>query len=149
MGRDPPIDFYSGMRFYMYMFLVTVANILVTTLLPVSRHPKFHPHKRYLSMHIVQIDFIGIGSRFGKPAILLIIPRLSCTLLLYSIEIVLHSNLACRLVIGIREASRSTVGKSDVFELSGTSGDNTVMFAHSNRDIGWADPESCPEPPKP
>lgn len=53
------------MRFYVYMFLVTVANILLTLLLPVRDLPNSRSHRIHLTTDIVQIDFVGIGSRFG------------------------------------------------------------------------------------
>jgi len=87
-------------------FFVTLANILITWLLPV--------------------DFIGVGS---------------------SIEIVLHSNLACRLVVGLREAGRlSGLCKSQALELTELTNNTTAVFAHTNPSIvssndAWRDPE--------
>ncbi|KAF9650130.1 hypothetical protein BDM02DRAFT_1515285 [Thelephora ganbajun] len=107
------VIYMDGIRFYLYMFCVTVVNILIILILP--------------------IDFIGVGS---------------------SIEIVLHSNLACRLVVGLREASRSPGYKLEALELSETLGDGTVVFARTNRrgssgESVWMDLEAPPEPPKP
>jgi hypothetical protein len=102
--------FYAGIRFYLYMFCVTFANVLVTLLLP--------------------IDFVGVGS---------------------SIEIVIHSNLACRLMVGLREAAHSSGPRSEVFELSGLpDSDDTVVFASTIRrrlsgESSWVDLE----PPTP
>jgi len=107
------VIYVDGIRFYVYIFCVTLANILITVLLP--------------------IDFIGVGS---------------------SIEIVLHSNLACRLVVGLREASRSSEWRSDALELSGLPpNQNTVMFAHTNpptnsSGTAWVDLEAQVEPSK-
>jgi hypothetical protein len=64
----------------------------------------------------------------------------------HSLEIVLHSNLACRLVIGIREASRAATHKLETFELSGAHGSVSFTFAQADREGGLADPEACPEP---
>ena len=47
-----------------------------------------------------------------------------------SIEIVLHSILACRLMIGIREASQSFGRKLESFELSEVPRGDTLGFAH-------------------
>jgi len=44
-------------------------------------------------------------------------------------EIVLHSILACRLMIGIREASQSYGHKSETFELSEVPCGSTLVFA--------------------
>ena len=63
----------------------------------------------------------------------------------HSIEIVLHSILTCRLMIGIREASQSCGRKSDAFELSEVphstiefarrpSGENTCMDSDAGAD---------------
>ncbi|KAF9785187.1 hypothetical protein BJ322DRAFT_815113 [Thelephora terrestris] len=101
------VIYLHGMRFYLYMFLVTVANILITVLMP--------------------IEFVGVGS---------------------SLEIVLHSNLACRLVIGIREASRVATHKLETFELSGARGSVSFTFAQADREGGLADLEACTEPPR-
>ena len=65
----------------------------------------------------------------------------------YSIEIVLHSNLACRLVVGIREAGKSSVQRTDAFELSDMPTDDTVVFARVNRRVpsdesSWVDLEA-------
>jgi len=105
-SRFMNVIYVDGIRFYLYMFCVTLANVLVTLLLP--------------------IDFIGIGS---------------------CLEIVLHSNLACRLVVGIREAGKSSVHRSDAFELSDIPNDDTVVFARVNRRIpsdesSWVDVEA-------
>jgi len=75
----------DGIRFYLYIFCATLANVLVTLLLP--------------------IDFVGIGS---------------------DIEVVLHSILTCRLMIGIREAGQSY---GDSFELSEVPRHYTLVFA--------------------
>jgi len=86
------VIYVDGIRFYLYTFCVTLANILITLLLP--------------------IDFIAVGS---------------------SIEIVLHSSLACRLVIGLREAGQEFGSKSEPSELSELPGDDTVEFSRINR----------------
>ena len=58
---------------------------------------------------------------------------------------VLHANLTCRLVIGIREASQSSSRMGEAFELSAVaSGDNTVSFARMTRESGWVDIENRP-----
>jgi len=49
---------------------------------------------------------------------------------LHSFEIALHSVLACRLMIGIREATQSFGRKSDTFELSEVFRDDAIEFAH-------------------
>lgn len=55
------------------------------------------------------------------------------TLIFRSIEIVLHSHLACRLIVGIREASQSTGYQLGTFELSGIPSDNSVVFAQADQ----------------
>jgi hypothetical protein len=69
----------------------------------------------------------------------------------HSIEIVLHSILACRLVIGIREATRSVARKSQTFELTGTPGDDSVVFARTGGHSvsNGVDLEALVEPPRP
>lgn len=53
------------MRFYLYMFLVTVVNILITVLMPVSNCPRLRLQKVHLTPWFIQIEFVAIGSRFG------------------------------------------------------------------------------------
>ena len=72
----------------------------------------------------------------------------------HRLEIVLHSNLACRLVVGLREASKSPGSKSGAFELSEISNDDTVVFAHPNRRVvssesARIDPEAHAGPSNP
>jgi len=80
---------------------------------------------------LLPIDFVGVGS---------------------SIEIVLHSNLACRLMVGLREAAQSPGPRSDVFELSGMPDcDDTVVFARTVRrrlscESSWVDLELIRNP---
>ena len=88
-----------------------------------------------LTTCIAQVDFIGVGSWFVYSAPFVIHPSsdLPPPLRSHSIEIVLHSNLACRLVVGLREAGRSPQLTSDAFELSELTNDDTVVFAHGRR----------------
>jgi len=70
-------------------------------------------------MRRVQIDFDGIGSMFAYsisfPAKSSSDPSFS----LHSVEIVLHSTLACRLIIAMREASEPSFEcESETLELS-------------------------------
>jgi len=100
------VIYMDGIRFSLYMFCVTVVNVVTTIYLP--------------------IDFIAIGS---------------------CLEIVLHSILACRLVIGLREASKSPGRISDAFELSDMPNEGTVVFARMTRrvlsnDSSWVDVEA-------
>ena len=127
------------------MFCVTLVNVLITLLLPVRGHPKsrfmepsnrvYHPDRLHRYWVLVRI-FHTIS--YGLPSNLL--------LFTHSIEIVLHSNLACRLVVGIREAGKSSVHRSDAFELSDIP-DDTVVFARVNRRVpsdesSWVDVEA-------
>ena len=83
-----------------------------------------------------QVEFIGVGSWFVYSApftIHLLSDPPSPTNFAHSLEIVLHSNLACRLVVGLREAGRSPQLTSDAFELSELTNDDTVVFAHGRR----------------
>jgi len=82
------VVYRDGIRFYLYIFCATLANILTTLLLP--------------------IDFVGVGS---------------------NMEVVLHSVLACRLMIGIREAGRSLGRKLETFESPEVPRNNTLEFA--------------------
>jgi len=100
------VIYVDGIRFSLYMFCVTLVNVITTIYLP--------------------IDFISIGS---------------------CLEIVLHSILACRLVIGLREASKSPGRISDAFELSDMPNEGTVVFARTHRrvlsnDSSWVDVEA-------
>jgi len=83
------VVYRDGIRFYLYTFCATLANVLLTLLLPT--------------------DFITVGS---------------------DIEIVIHSILACRLMIGIREATQSYASgrKSETFELPEMSYNNPIEF---------------------
>jgi len=75
--------------------------------------------------------------------------RLTPLFLLHSIEIVLHSTLACRLMIGIREASQSYRPKSETFQLSEVPCDGIVVFAHKPPgENARADLEACAGPSK-
>jgi len=77
----------------------------------------------------IQIYFVGIGSEFVYPTLSPTRPPPDSTLSLHSIEIVLHSILTCRLMIGIREASQSFGHKSETFELSDVPCHSTLEFA--------------------
>ena len=136
------------------MFLVTVANILLTLLLPVcglpnSRHHRMHLTHRY---HPDRFHRHRILVRVPSPVSYGVAPQLS-RLFFYSIEIVFHSNLTCRLVIGIREASRSIVGEPDSFGLCAVSGDSSAVFAQTDpRELAsestWVDLEARADPQK-
>jgi len=106
------VIYMDGIRFYLYLFCVTLVNVVITLVLP--------------------IDFVGVGS---------------------CIEIVLHSNLACRLMIGLREAGQSFTHKTEALELSGLPEHNTAEFAHTGEQIlsgesSWVDLEGCAGPSK-
>jgi len=106
------VIYMEGIRFYLYLFCVTLVNVLITLLLP--------------------IDFIAVGS---------------------CVEIVLHSNLACRLMIGLREAGQSFTHKTEALELSGLPEHNTAEFAHTSGQIlsgesSWVNLEGCVGPSK-
>ena len=67
----------------------------------------------------------------------------------HSLEIVLHSILTCRLMIGIREAGQSYGRKSDTFELSEVPRHSTIVFAHGPPgENPWIDPEAHAGPSK-
>jgi len=104
------VIYVEGIRFYLYIFCVTLVNILISLLLPV--------------------EFVGVGS---------------------SIEIVLHSSLACRLVVGLREASQLSGCRSESLELPELLNNNTVMFAHTDpsSESTWIDVESRTRPSNP
>jgi len=62
-----------------------------------------------------------------------------------SLEVVIHSNLVCRLVLGLREAGHSTGDVSNAFELSELPNNDTVVFAHMDqhqRESAWVDLEA-------
>ena len=108
------------------MFCATLTNVLVTLLLPVRDPPNLA--LRDISNHAVHTDRLRLyrirvcipPHRFPR------IPRLIPPFLLHSIEIVFHSILACRLMIGIREASQSS---GETFELSEVHRYGTIEFA--------------------
>jgi len=127
----PISDFYcfAGIRFYLFIFCATLTNVLITLLLQV-RDPQSSYLTRDPSDHgMCQIYFSGIGSEFVYPHCLPRNLRLTLLFLSHSIEIVLHSILTCRLMIGIREASQLSGRKSETFELSEVPDDGTLVFA--------------------
>ena len=69
-------------------------------------------------------------------------PCLTSPFFSHSVEVVLHSILTCRLMVGIREASQSYGRKSDAFELSEVVHYSTIVFAYRS---SGEDPEMDPE----
>ena len=66
----------------------------------------------------------------------------------HRIEIALHSILACRLMIGIREASHHE-RKLEAFELSAVPRDSTLEFARrTSGENTWIDPQIYVGPSK-
>jgi len=60
-----------------------------------------------------------------------------------SFEVVLHSTLVCRLMIGLREASQSFGNKSEPFELSKVTRTDALEFARRpSGDNTYIDPEA-------
>jgi len=99
------VVYRDGIRFYLYIFCATLANVLITLLLPA--------------------DFITVGS---------------------DIEIVIHSILACRLMIGIREATKSYASgcKSETFEVSEVYCINPIEFTcRASSESAQMDLEAC------
>lgn len=97
-------------------------------------------------MCTTQIAFIAVGSRSGYPIPFPMKPPFnSFCFFPYSLEVVVHSNLVCRLVLGLREAGHSAGDVSNAFELSELPNNDTVVFAHMDqhqRESAWVDLEA-------
>jgi len=96
--------------------------------MPVRDHSKSHLMTN-LTVWRVQMDFVTVGSTFAYSISFLSKYKSDSSFSSHSIEIVLHSVLACRLMIGIREATQSCGRKSETFELSEVPNDNPLEFA--------------------
>jgi len=102
-----------------------------------------------LTARRVQIDFVTVGTTFACSTSFLSKSESDSLFSSHSFEVVLHSILACRLMIGIREASQSFRRKSETFELSVVLRDDTLEFARvsSEGESAWMDPEVYAGPP--
>jgi len=87
------------------------------------------PYETRLTVRRVQIEFVSAGPWFACSISFLSKPQSDCSFSSHRFEAVIHSILACRLMIGIREASQSSEHKSETFELSVVFRDDTIEFA--------------------
>ena len=108
------LNICAGIRFYLYLFCVTLFNIVITVVLPVRGVLQVPSYEAHLTISFVQLEFVSVGSRFGYSISFSTTPLLTP----HSVEIVLHSVLTCRLIIGMREASESPGTKPETYELA-------------------------------
>lgn len=136
----------------MYLFIVTLVNVLITLLLPVRDRPVL-PRKTHL-ISSVSLRLTSLLLDPGSDPHIFPCELSSYSPLFFrSIEIVLHSNLACRLMIGLREAGQSFTHKTEALELSGLPEHNTAEFAHTggrtlSGESSWVGLEGCAGPSK-
>ena len=120
--------FCQGIRFYVYSFCVMLTDILLIMSLPVRDHSSSH-----LTRHISPCRASSSSSLLSDPSSDTHTPpqnpNLTHLLLSHSVQVVLHSILACRLMIGIREARESSERKRGTIELPRIAGGNIVEVA--------------------
>ena len=122
-------DFLPGIRFYLYIFCATLANLLVTLLLPVRGCSKSRPMRPVDHGYASRLTLLVSEQCLHAPYHFRRNDHLTPPFFSRSLEIVLHSILACRLMIGIREASHGH--KPETFELSAVPRSRTVEFVLS------------------